>query len=469
MLSAAHIPSVTASGGLVLDSSGSGSCIGITQCTMYAPSFDTIGSQDLVILQVLLNNTGTVTSVTSNQGLTWTQRAEVANGLGGKESEWFAVATQVLSNPSISVTDSMARVRVGIEILGISGYDTANPFDPIIKTPTTATGTSNIIEATIGTNDAYDFLIGLEYGGSGTMFNAGTGFTGICLNAPGCATASLDPASSEYGVAIQTSSSTVVSMTQTGGSSWGLIADAVESALPTVASVSPNQGIVGTRITIFGTSFISAVTVKFCGTTQPFTVVNDTSIATTAPQVSSPSVMQVCDVVVTNGAGTSVPLGAAQFSFLPSVASVSPTSGGNETVATVIGTSFVGTTAATVCGVPQPKFTVINDTMIRMTISNIGMTESKPCDVVIANAIGRSSTSKSDLFTYTPQSGGTTNHVPNTPTNSRKILYITIAGIAAAVLIAVAGLMRRWDPSKKEHRHVQAQEEPASNPPLPAR
>jgi hypothetical protein len=239
-------------------------------------------------------------------------------------------------------------------------------------------------------------------------------------------------------------------MTQNGGSNWGFIADAVESALPTVASVSPNQGIVGTRITILGTSFISAVTVKFCGTTQPFTVVNDTSIVTTAPQVSSSSIMQVCDVVVTNGAGTSVPLGADQFSFLPDVVSVSPISGGSGTITTVIGSSFIGTTAVTLCGVPQPEFTVINDTIIRFTISDTGVTASKMCDVVITNSMGRSSTSNNDAFTYNPQSSGTTNHPPNTPTNPNRILYIIIAGIAAGVLVAVAVLMRRWDPGRRE-------------------
>jgi hypothetical protein len=104
-----------------------------------------------------------------------------------------------------------------------------------------------------------------------------------------------------------------------------------------------------------------------------------------------------------------------------------------------------------------------------MTISDLGLTTSKTCDLVIANSIGPSPTTDSDEFTYTPQTSGATNHTPNSPANSDKILYIIIAGLAAAVLVAVAVLMRRWDPGKREQQRVQAQEQPASNPPITVR
>jgi IPT/TIG domain-containing protein len=466
-LSGAQIPRVNAVGGLVLDSSGSGSCIGIQQCTTYTPSFDTVGSEDLVILQVLLNNTGTVTAVTSNQGLTWSQRAEVANGLGGKESEWFAIATQPLSNPSISITDSVAGVSIGVEIFGISGYDTANPFDPSVRTPTTASGASNSISATISTNDAYDMLLGLEYGGNGITIKAGTGFTGICLGGPGCASA----AASEYELAAQSTLGSIISMNQTGGSSWGFIADAVESELPTIDSISPSQGIVGTGLTIVGTSFTTALKVMFCGTSQPFIIANDTSIVTTAPQVSSPSSRQTCDVTVTNGAGTSVASGTDQFSFLPNVRSVTPSTGGNGTELTLSGSSFLETIDVTVCGVAQPNFAIISDTVIRLNISNLELTttSSRSCDVVVTNPNGKSSTSNKDLFNYVPQSpsGGTT-RPPSAPSSSNKIFYIAIAAIATVALVAIAGLMRRWDPGKKQQPHAQSQKVSTSNPPIPA-
>jgi len=85
---------------------------------------------------------------------------------------------------------------------------------------------------------------------------------------------------------------------------------------------------------------------------------------------------------------------------------------------------------------------------------------SKTCNVVITTSAGRSSTSDNDAFEYIPQSS------TNAPTNSNKILYITAAGVAAAALFAVAGLMRQHDPEKKDERQFQAQEEPATNLPL---
>jgi hypothetical protein len=144
-----------------------------------------------------------------------------------------------------------------------------------------------------------------------------------------------------------------------------------------------------------------------------------------------------------------------QFSFLPIVSSINPTTGNDGTALTITGNSFVGTIAVTLCGVSQPNFTVISDTQIRLTISDPGLTTSKPCDIVVTNPIGKSSTSSNDVFNYAPQSqGGGTTHAPNAPTGSNKTLYIVLAGIAAVALIAVAGLMRRWDPGKKEQHHA---------------
>ncbi len=463
-----QIPLVRAIGGLTLDGAGNGSCTIITQCSIYTPGFSTIGSHDLVILQVLLNTTGTA-MVTSNQGLTWTKRAEVADGLGGMESEWYAVANQVLSNPSIGITVSVPKTRIGVEIFAISGYDPASPFDPSAKAPTTAMGTSNTMSATISTNAGSDMLIGLGYGGKGAII-PGPGFTGICINADGCAIGNLDSISSEYKMVTTPQLGTVVSVTQTGGTSWGFIADAVLSELPTVTSVSPSKGAVGAPLTITGASFTNVATLTFCGKAQSFTIASDQIIWTSAPQISSPSNIQTCDIVVTGGAGSSRASVADQFSFLPNVSSLSPSTGSNGTEVRVTGTSFVGTTGVTFCGVSQRRHTVINDTQIRFTIYGPGLTASKSCDIVVTNSIGNSSTSGNDVFSYVPQSqGGGTTHAPNAPTISNKTLYIILAGIAAVALIAVVGLMRRWDPGKKGQNHVRIQEEPASNPPLPAR
>ena len=164
-------------------------------------------------------------------------------------------------------------------------------------------GTSNTMSATISTNGGNDMLIGLGYGGKGAII-PGPGFTGICINADGCAIGNLDSISSEYKMVTTPQLGTVVSVTQTGGTSWGFIADAVLSELPTVTSVSPSKGAVGAPLTITGASFTNVATLTFCGKAQSFTIASDQIIWTSAPQISSPSNIQTCDIVVTGGAGS---------------------------------------------------------------------------------------------------------------------------------------------------------------------
>ena len=474
---ASAVPQVRASIGLSLDGTGSActtsnsnsvsiqtsTCSTINSlCATHSGGFCPEG--DLVILQILLNNTGTVTSVLGNQGLSsWFRRASVLNGQGGRMEEWYSMTTRTVSNPSIYITETLSKITVAVQEFAIAGYDPNTPFDSNPGVPANITGVSNVMAAAISTNDAQDMLLGFAYGGSGAI-SAEAGFSGTCLNVSPCVFMGIGADASEYEIVTMTQSHSIVAMTQAGALSWGFIADAVQSVSPSVIFVSPSKGIVGTGITITGTSLTGTLFVTFCATLQlAFIVVNDTTITTTAPQVASPPNSQSCDVVVTKSGGISVTSLTDRFSFLPSVKSVSPPSGGNGVIATVTGTGFVGTATLSLCGVSQPRFTVTNDTQIIWTVSDIGVTASKPCDLVITNSVGRSSTSTSDAFTYAPQGGGATNHAPNAPTNSNKILYITAAGIAAVSLFAVAGLMRQHDPEKKDELQFQAKEESVTN------
>jgi IPT/TIG domain len=433
----------------------------------------------LVILQFLLNNTESITSVISNQGLgAFTRRGSpVLNGLGGEMEEWYSTDnTAALSNPSIGVgLSGSANITVAVQEFAITGYDQNTPFDLNTASPSSSSGSSNIMSTAISTDDPQDMLLGFSLGGTDGTIAAGAGFTGICVNAYPCAGNTVfkgvSPTASEYKIVTAPQADTAVSFTQTGSSSWAVLADAIRSASPGITLVSPSKGIIGTGITITGASFTGTLSLTFCTTLQPvFVVVNDTTITTTAPAIPSPPLSQTCDILVTKSSGSSTASPAGRFSFLPNVRSVTPLSGSNGTAVTITGTSFVGTMAVSLCGVSQPKFTAAGDTQIKFNVSNLAVTTSQPCDVVVTNSVGKSSTSGNDLFTYTPQGGsGGTAHVPNTPANSTRILYIITAGIAAAALFAVAGLMRRWDPRKKEQSYAPSQEQPASNPPLPAR
>jgi hypothetical protein len=260
---------------------------------------------------------------------------------------------------------------------------------------------------------------------------------------------------SEYKVVTNAQANTSVSFTQTGGTSWALIADAIQSAFPSIGSIAPSKGVVGTAITITGSSFTGTTRVSFCGTSaSSFTVVNDTSITTGAPQVLSARISQTCDIVVTNGAGSSILSAADQFSFLPSVASISPTGGGNATELTIVGSGFIGTVSVTVCDV-QSTFTVGNDTQMTTIVPDRVVSASTPCDVIVSNHIGKSVLNSHDVFTYTPQSrngsnctnGGQscppTNQTPSAPTKADATIFVAITGTSGIVILSVALAIRR--------------------------
>ncbi len=71
-------------------------------------------------------------------------------------------------------------------------------------------------------------------------------------------------------------------------------------AAPTVTTLSPNSGSVGTSVTINGTNFNGATTVRFNGVVATFTTSSSTSITATVPQGATSG-----NVTVTNSAGTS--------------------------------------------------------------------------------------------------------------------------------------------------------------------
>lgn len=465
---APRIPLARAGGGLILDGTGSAcstsssNAVNIQSSTCSPPNGlcgnhagGVCPAGDLVILQILLNNTGMITSVLSTQGLDhWFRRASVLNDLGGRMEEWYSTTTRTISNPSIYITETVSGITVATQEFAIAGYDPYSPFDSNAVTPTIATGRSNSMSAIISTNDPQDLIFGFAYGGSG-MFSPGPGFSGICLNVNPCSFLGIFADASEYELVTKTQMSSIVSIAQTNGVSWGFIADAVQSALPTSISISPAEGPVGSAVTIRGASFLGVTTVSFCGMSQPpFKIINDTAISTIAPQLLDPPNNQTCHIILSNSAGNSLAV-ADQFSFLPSVSSVSPAVGGNGTLVKISGSGFVGATAVGLCNIIQPRFTVVNDTQITLIVSDPGLTSSKFCDILVTNSVGKSSSSGDDVFNYVPHNQGAgTSHVPSTSANSDKILYIVLAGLGAVGLISLASVMRRWDPARKRPRNV---------------
>src|SRR5262249_23114900 len=138
------------------------------------------------------------------------------------------------------------------------------------------------------------------------------------------------------------------------------------TAVPTVTSVSPNQGPTagGTSVAITGTNFTTAgVAVTFGGTSATGIVVNSaTSISATSPAKSAGTV----DVQVTNSIATSATGASDQFTYFapPTVSAVSPSSGvtAGGTSVTITGTNLTGATAVKFGATNATGFTVNNAT-----------------------------------------------------------------------------------------------------------
>ena len=455
-----HIPPVKAATTLYLDGTGtacnnattnstylqgqgcSPGSVGSPLCADHAGQFCPAG--DLVVLQILLNNTGTVTKVQGTRGLEqWYQRASVLNGLGGRMEEWYATSTETIANPVIYITETVSGITIAAQEFAIAGYDTDAPFDPNTMVPASYTGSSGTISALISTSHPDDLLLGLEYGGSGTL-GAATGFTGVCLDLGPCQFTGIAPNGSEYMSATDVKSSFLISMTQTGAASWGFIVDAVKAGSPAISSVSPNVGITGSQVAIKGISLNDTIDVRFCGDSQPsFVVVNDTMITTVVPQLSNPPSTQTCDIVITTKEGSSATLTSDRFSFLPDVLTVTPTSGGVGTAIVIRGSSFIGATSVTICSVAQPRITVTNDTQILTTIPVIAIANSTRCNVSVTNPNGGSDATEVSKFTFLPQTRVAPTSIP--PLFSGRILFFASLTLVAVALLFGSRMIRRRD------------------------
>jgi large repetitive protein len=167
-------------------------------------------------------------------------------------------------------------------------------------------------------------------------------------------------------------------------------------AAPTVSAVSPNNGPAagGTMVTITGTGFTRATTVDFASNAATnLTVASDTSMTAYSP-VGTGTV----DVTVTSPGGMSATSAADQFSYAPTISSISPTAGtiGGGTVVTLMGTGFAGATEVDFGTTPATTFTVGSAT----TITALSPPGTGSVGVTVTTASGTSATSPGDVFTY---------------------------------------------------------------------
>ncbi len=236
----------TTSAGLALDgSTTAGSGAGATN-SQTTGTLTTVNANDVIVVIASLSDgsggsttSNTVSTVTAT-GLTFTLRKAVANFVSpnyfADVEEWYAITSSTFSN-TITVTTT-GSFRFTVIAFGISGANTASPFDPNAGANPTASGASSTPSVTQSTSNANDILItGLAVSQTpGTVTTFPTGYTNIANVATG-GSGSQARGVSDYDVVSAIRSSSAVSyVLSSSTNSWAMLGDAIQ-AFPQGADV----------------------------------------------------------------------------------------------------------------------------------------------------------------------------------------------------------------------------------------
>ncbi|WP_030059794.1 IPT/TIG domain-containing protein [Streptomyces novaecaesareae] len=135
---------------------------------------------------------------------------------------------------------------------------------------------------------------------------------------------------------------------------------------PVISSINPNHGppVGGTAVTINGSGFIGATSVKF-GTVpvSSFVLVSDSQIIATSPAGTGSVAVTVLTLLGTSNSVTFT------YAVPPAIIAVSPASGptGGGTTVTINGAGFTGATSVHFGSASAP-FMVVSDTQISATV-----------------------------------------------------------------------------------------------------
>jgi hypothetical protein len=164
------------------------------------------------------------------------------------------------------------------------------------------------------------------------------------------------------------------------------------TSAPTISSITPLEGLVGTTITVTGSGFSSGIQGAYVNTVPvtPGTINGDTQLLF---QVPNAAITGTITVVTTSGSVTS----SQAFAVTPDVVTISPTTGPIGQVVTLTGSGFTGATVVTFGGgIPATAFTVDSANTMTATVP-AGATTGE----IVITASGQSSSdpSSQDYFT----------------------------------------------------------------------
>jgi hypothetical protein len=193
-----------------------------------------------------------------------------------------------------------------------------------------------------------------------------------------------------------------VTVTTAGGTTSGIGYTYSAPAGPAVTARTPTTGLTtgGDTVTVLGSGFTAATAVTFGSTAAlSFQVLSDSALLAVVPAGSAGTV----HITVTTAGGTSSTSTSDQYTYTaasaPTVTGLGTTSGSGSGGTTVIltGTHLGAASQVLFGGIPATTFVVNSDTQVTAIAPAHA---SGTVDVTVTTAVGTSSTSSSDHFTY---------------------------------------------------------------------
>ncbi len=167
-----------------------------------------------------------IVSISSSGTSAWTQRERISFSNTWMET-WYATQSTP-GTTIITITKALSIENRGPHasavVFGISGANTASPFDGAAQTATGTSGTAASVSLT--TSNAHDFIIGATGIQNPTDPTAQTGFTKITTET----TSNVRLTSDEYMIVSTPQSGLSVGFTKAPNIPWGMVAEAIQKA-----------------------------------------------------------------------------------------------------------------------------------------------------------------------------------------------------------------------------------------------
>lgn len=164
---------------VALDGSSSNHCSSstLTSCTV---TLTTSKGNDVVMLYVLRVTGSASYTISDTAGLTWNVRR--VSGSQAALTVYYAIATSALSSDTIKASLSSSSETLQMMAFGVSGANTASPFDPGVSSECMNHGAvpaGGTVSCSITTTHANDMVIGFGEEVQAGGLRAGSGYTQI--------------------------------------------------------------------------------------------------------------------------------------------------------------------------------------------------------------------------------------------------------------------------------------------------